>query len=352
MIFEITATIEDLIAAQRDRLTDMTCELLRAHRMGHHFLIVPREPSGWLLDNLDFNERERATLQKIRNDYTQSASLRGKALARIVIDVGHKSGATRDGKSIIVGLADISGYSLVEQTQLLVEDTESDGRLYEKILDQLKERIGAPAVRYDLRNGGGQNIYNVWKQQIEAKKIVCLLADSDRKHHTDVEKTEVAGARKLAEQLEWLFAWAVVLPCREIENLVPAFVLEELPFAYDKAAQICALKKIEEVEIDGGIAPPQRFSFFYDMKYGLGNAPLHERYKEHVADWIESKLQHGGTRPCYNGFGSDVISYLLEQSRALQAFLRHIKSDNWWEIFGEVFALILWLGFAPRRQAT
>ncbi|MDR6667247.1 hypothetical protein [Rhizobium sp. 1399] len=352
MIFDLLATAHDFASADQSKLTDLVCELLRAHRRGHHLLIIPRAECDWLADNLDLNSKERATLSRIRHDFTQAGGLRNKALVRVSIEIAHKSGPVSDGNRIVVGLLDAATFDLTERAQLIVEDSQYDGKLYQAILDAVKNNVQAPAVGFEIRNGGGQSAYQVWKQQIDAKRLTCLLVDSDRDHYDQDEKSEVKRARVDAERAQWPFAWALCLPCREIENLVPFSILEQLPFALDKAAQLHALRRIEETEIAGGVPVEQRFSHYYDMKNGLGDRPLDERLPENVVLWWEGKIAHGGNRPCYTGFGGHIIRHLLEHTPCLQGFLRYVKSESWWNIFGELFALVLWVGFAPRRNAT
>jgi hypothetical protein len=352
MIFEISATESQLVSSNRSLLIDVVCELLRAHRMGHHFLILTTDVANWLLAEIQLSAREHATLVRVRNLFAQSSSLRNKALMRVVIDLAHKSGPVIDGNRLAVNLQDFSTLSHFEKTRLLVENSESDGKFYVKLLDGLKSKIEAPNVVYELHNGGGQGLFKVWEQQIEEGRIVCMLADSDRKHFSDPEKPEVKGARDFANNLSYKFAWATTLPCREIENLVPPAVLEKLPLAFNKLPQIKALMKISAIEDIGSTPVNERFSMYYDFKKGVESALKEQKYEQFVCSWVEQKIAHGGSVSVFSGLGENIISQLLAHAEAWRSFLTHAMSDAWWLIYEDVFSIVLWLGFAPRKQAT
>lgn len=351
MIIEIAGSVDHLIVADHEKLSDLVCELLRAHRRGDHLLIIPRAECDWLTGNLDLNDREKATLSRIRRDFAQAGSLRAKALLRMKIDVSHVGPPVRDGNKLVLGVEEALRIDFAP-VQLVIENSEYDGRLYLGILKGLKDKVDAPAIEFEVRHGGGQTAYHVWRQQIEARRIVALLVDSDRSHFTDPEKIDVLQARSLAAEMQWPIAFAHCLPCREIENLLPISVLEKLPFGLDKAHQIECLKRIEAIERNGNVPCDQRFILYYDLKRGCGDLPLEERFSASTAKWWRSKMAQGGSDAHFTGFGNNVVRYILENSAILHTFLRQIKSDSWWIMYQELFLFLLWLGFAPRRYAT
>ncbi|QND39961.1 hypothetical protein HB771_25300 [Rhizobium leguminosarum bv. viciae] len=160
MIFDLTASIADLQVSDKNRLHNVISDLLSVHRAGHHLMIVPRELADWLVANIAFNDRDKALLNWLKDDFTQSEQLLEIADIRVSVAPSNKAGIVVEANRIVVGLNDVNWTYLLDRANLLIEDAEYDGQLYLKILQACKSKVGAPNVVFDRRNGGGTGIFS------------------------------------------------------------------------------------------------------------------------------------------------------------------------------------------------
>lgn len=351
MIFEISATAADLEAANRQQLHDVVSDLLQSHRQAHHLVIVARNCADWLIANGDFNARDRAMLLRLRSEYTQTAGLLISAAMRITVAPAHSLGPVVDTNRIVIGLNDVNWTYLLQRVNLIVEDAEYDGRLYDAIFKATKGKIGAPNISFDKRNGGGTGIFHVWRHQIAEGHIVCLVADSDRRHPDSAIPAKFGEALSFAGEAGSPFAWCMPLPCLEIENLIPVKILRELPCVFEKPHEIDALEKIETSERSAGIDPLKRFWLYFDLKQGIKNSDLLSSTPAGMGEWYVSRKAVGGSMATYRGFGENVLHQVVNNGEALGKFVREILTRGWWDTFGGFFSFVLWLGFAPIRNA-
>jgi len=347
MIFDLTSSLADLESSDKERLHNVISDLLAVHRAGHHLVIMPRDLADWLVVNVAFNDRDKALLKWLRDDFTQSEQLLDAASIRVSVSPSQKSGIVVEQKRIVVGLNDVKWTYLLDRANLLIEDAEYDGQLYLKILDACKGQIDAPNVAFDRRNGGGTGIFHVWKHQVTEGHLVCLVADSDRRHPESLVPTKFSEARTFAVEKGFPFAWCHPLPCLEIENLIPLDVLRLLPCVFEKAADVDALALIAANEEASKIDVLKRFYLFYDLKLGLKPADLEANNPPGSSDWYAQKKRVGGDRAAYKGFGENILSQLLADGDLLNRFLKQVKRREWWDTFGDFVSLLLWIGFAP-----
>lgn len=350
MIFEFRGTASELAHADQGKLSHAITELLVAHRKGRHFCIIPRVTSTWLLANVALNPRDLATLKRLASEFTTTAGLLNSAEQFVSIQIGHRSGVKITSNALIVGLDDIQGEYFFDQAAFVVEDQETDGRLYSAIVHACRSKIGAPHVSLDVRHGGGERSKNVLLKLAREQRICVLVTDSDRRLPQQGLPAKVLSYRRAVAESGWHFAWVDCIPCREIENLVPIEVVEGLPCGVARADHLVSLKKLATSEEGAGIPADARFWCFYDLKKGVDLVQLEKVAPDSIRDWTIAKM---ALSPCsYEGISETLVPQLLNHKKQLAAFLSLVRKPEWWNCFGRVISMLMWIGFAPAAQRT
>lgn len=346
MIMALQGELSDLVAADQSMLEHTVLELLRAHREGHHLVIFPRAVSKYLLENFDFGSRDRATLERLAADYTQTASLLASAASHLSIVVNHRSGVEVRGASVVVGLDDVQHGYTFDRSALVVEDQNTDGQLYLKILEACRHKVRAENIALDIRHGGGERSAEVLRTLSEEKRIALLITDSDNSYPREGEPAKVLRYKR--EVAGNPLAQVAHTPCREIENMIPLDVLEGLPCVHGRAADIAAFRKIDAEEKRRNCAPHESFWWFYDLKNGVNREQLEKVSGEELRGWISQKI---GVAPSkFVGFGDRIVPQLLASHLVLAKFLKMVRASCWWDLFGSIIEKMLWIGFAPAKQ--
>lgn len=143
MIFRFCLTPNDLERIEPSLLQDRMVSLLRAHRFGHHFLVIDRITADWLLQNVVLPEKDKAILEAIRQSATQNGRLTKDAKISIYVSMPLTE-CKRIGDNVIQVPIDNPDFeSIVKEPQLIVEDAESDGFVYGVIFNSIRSK---PAV--------------------------------------------------------------------------------------------------------------------------------------------------------------------------------------------------------------
>jgi hypothetical protein len=169
-------------------------------------------------------------LDRIEQEYAQTGNLRN--LAGIYVHLSARPGLnlSNNGNAIAISLNELVHYQVLDPAILLIEDIESDGSLYAFLLHNHCNLHGCSHVSYDLRHGGGENLSKVFEHEINSRKIVCGIVDSDQNSPLTINR-KLAALRAIARDLGWPFAFALSPPCREAENIVPFPLVMALPVA-------------------------------------------------------------------------------------------------------------------------
>lgn len=350
MIFQFYDSVEALEAQNLGHIHNIVSDLLAAHRAGHHLLIIDRDTSDWLVGNIEFNARDKAMLLSIRASYTQTANLIDDATSSILVQPSHLGGPQFRGRMFVLGIKDVDWRYFLQRPNLLVENSRYDGTLIEIVLSVVGERIGAPAISFDKRNGGGTGIFHVWQEQIDQGYIVCLVADSDKRHPDAALSDKFAEAIKYAAAKGRHLSYCLPLPCLEAENLIPLNVIEALPSCVEKANEISALKRIDAAEEAAGVPLNRRFIYFYDLKVGIKESDRECVNPAGGKEWYAERIAMGGNSAKHCGISSSLIYQLIDDDKARKLFSKEIKRNRKWiSVFEEFFAAICWIGYAPRQ---
>ncbi|MET3646143.1 hypothetical protein [Phyllobacterium ifriqiyense] len=340
MIIDFDVASHILAEANQNNLTLVITEILRSHRRGYHLVVMPRATATWILDNIILSGIDQATLRKLRSEYAQTAELRSTALIRLRVLPQHMGGPTLSGKVIEFGLTDLISSNVCEKAVIVVEDTGSDGQFYENLFKGIIAKIGNVQIGLEMSNGGGENTSRVFKEKISDRRLVVMIADSDKSAPSFDIPAKISKAKLMAEQAVWPLTEVICLPCREVENLVPLHLVEKLRCSQGRGVEISSLHRIQTAEDKAGIPVHHQLWMYYDLKRG---AP------EDRSEWLETKLRMGG-HASYQGFGNQMMTQFVADEAIKKEFRQYVKKDHWWNTFGIIFERALWMVVAANRQ--
>ena len=200
------------------------------------------------------------------------------------------------GRTIEVSLNFLANTRLLERTSLLVENAKSDGQFYTYLLDALRPLFKAPRLSFDLiHGGGGDDIPSVFGIELKNGKALCCIVDSDFGFPSSPKSSKFHKISTAVKDADWKFAVVMVLPCREVENLIPISVIHSLQCATERRATVKMLLAIELHEQRSGISPNEAFWLYFDAKHGLTFEGI-EKLPEAERDWIFASLRNPASR--------------------------------------------------------
>ena len=165
MIIHIGLSIAELGRLAGPRLGERVGELLRAHRLGNHLVIFDRIVARWIEENIELSPPLHATLTRIAHDYTQTGDLIRRCSDYIKVVADADGVVRRVGKAIEMSFDQLALPYVLDRTALVVEDLESDGKLFDFICHNLRDRVGAPPLAWEIVHGGGERTASVARQK-------------------------------------------------------------------------------------------------------------------------------------------------------------------------------------------
>jgi hypothetical protein len=340
-----------LAAADKAGLATAVGELLRAHRYGHHLVVIGRNEASWLQNNLNLGAAELALLAEIAREYTQTADLlrRASRYGAIV----PKPGSNSDSRRIELGLDDLKPYFL-ERAALLVEDIDTDGKFYTLVFQALRKVLRIGPLNWEVMHGGGDRLPAVFQSKITEKRVLCVVVDSDCEAPRSSPGAKVKQLRAIATELNWAHANVVALQCREVENLIPLDLVQRMGSAQERASAIAVLRAVAEKEQRAQVEPGDRYWLYFDIKNGVTPGSLKKLAESELA-WVEKKLSMVGLKPdsaTIDGFGDRVIRQLLSSNALCAELVKEIGKRSWTDTFAESFEELLWMCVGRTRKFT
>jgi hypothetical protein len=201
---------------------------------------------------------------------------------------------------------------------------------------------GSNHVCYELRHGGGDNLPKVFEHEINERKIVCGIVDSDKRYPL-ATNAKLTALLSIVQALAWPLGFALSPPCREAENVIPFGLVMSLPSGYKNSTNALLLQ-INRAEAMSRQAIQDYYWFFFDLKEGL-NAEKFRKYSEEERRWIEAKLSLGGVNPYdqnLSGYGDKVIRQLREENRFLSELKRLTRQTSWRQMFSPFIDDLVW----------
>ena len=329
-------------------------ELLRAHRMGHHLLVIGRAEAEWLRINLALDSAEKALLSELALEFTQTADLLRRAPRMIVVVPHHLEQQSQSNGVYRLSLQDAAKPYFLDRVAVIVEDIQSDGGLYSLILQALRFASKANPINWELFHGAGDRLSAVFEAKIAERRVACAIIDTDYDAPRTQAPAKAQQLRAIAQGLKWPHFTVTVLPCREAENLIPLDVVVLLPSAVERQETVNILQSIEALEDRKELPASDRFWLHFDIKQGM-NATRVKKLNAEDRAWIEARLDMAGldlSKASILGFGERVITQLLESNQACAEIRNAVSTKRWRESFAASFSELMWMCLAPRKKIT
>jgi hypothetical protein len=151
----------------------------------------------------------------------------------------------------------------------------------------------------------------------------------------------------------WPLVIAEVLPCHEIENVVPFEVMRKL-----KCAIGCTwnglLPKIQTWEEANSVPLAERFWLFFDVKDGLSSEMIVAIDSRDIK-WMHDRLlaaDLSATPWRHTGYGHSVLSILGADNASLSELRRSVRHKNWLDVFSPLCKRLLWFFVAANPLKT
>lgn len=354
MIFVLDYSIDELQRTPIGELHESVSELLRAHRLGYHLLVASRDVCAFLLSQLALSGPERATLGRIREQFTQTADLVRRSAWYISIRFHPANTILVAGSRIEISLDQVRRPQLLDRPAVVVEDTVSDGGFYDFVFHNLRDIEGVPPLSFEIFHGGGERSIAVLRSRIRDRRIACVVADKDVDSPLSRVPNKIRQMQVVGIEEGWPLSFVCFPPAKEIENLVPLDVLALLACAVERQNEIETLRRIEEYEIRGGVNRAEAFWHFFDVKRGLDAERLGRMTAEDRA-WVEARMTSAALQPerrTMVGFGEQVIAQVLASNLACAKLRTSIRHPDWWNVFQDFVRDVIWICVGGNRQFT
>lgn len=277
MLFEISTNNFD--EALDDPEVVLAVErVLHAHACGLHVFV----PSTRVLKTLrccaHFGFMSQQILKTIDDRYAELAGL-AKNL-RFTLDLVPQPAfsATRSNgrRAVQVPIRDLARSRLPERVAVVFENAGRDRQFWDVVVRAWLERQGY-RIRFSMDpvNGGGSGTADEFERCLLSGRWALCIVDSDKTFPDDCfRNTANAVAEKWGGLLRshpnaHILGTALILPVREMENLIPPETLDWIfEDSRESVRKIAALSRLMKIDADRGVER-ERFRYgFVDLKDG------------------------------------------------------------------------------------
>jgi hypothetical protein len=347
--FDDVAGLPDL---PRETVAAALSDLIRAHRSGHHLVVINRASAMWLTENIDLSQRDAAMLSRIAQDFTQTGDLRRRAKVYVNLSTDRASNLIVNGNAIFISLDRLTQYRLLDRAVLLIENLESDGDLYQYLLENHCTLYACNSVSFERQHGGGADLPKVLGHLVGEFKIVCAVVDSDRPSPMS-NGVKFAQLTRIQRDSGWPFCFVSSPPCHESENIVPMSLVMSLPSGVRNRTN-AVLLEIEGQEKRRGHALDHRYWLFFDVKEGL-TADKFGKMEFSDKKWISSKLELAKIDPFernIEGYGDNIVRQIFSENRFQSELRKLTRHHDWQNIFSSFLEDFVWILAASKRVVT
>lgn len=253
---------------------------------GNHLIYADRALINYLIENRVLNGIDEINIKKLDSKLGQMGFLKSfKYYVQVVGERNCVKIIENEKKVFQVSVEFIVKSRITEQPILLVENIR-DARLLEKIIfASSKLRRNNVNITYLPVCGGGGAIYDSYNEYLLRNDRLCLcISDSDKKYPSD---NYGETARKLIETHNnsncdvnhCSLCDCFVIQAREIENIIPTVILEEIINGdKNRGAFVAWVGKLEKTN------PTSRL--FVDLKDGFSFQKIvHSNNNDYIDYW-------------------------------------------------------------------
>lgn len=349
MIITFEATTDELDATADHELDELFSEIVRASRRGLHYLIMKPNLHGLITARVNLRQIDSAHLQSICSSYSQRAGLLRLAPCYVRISVGSTGiQHDRDG-NLCIGHRSLLAGRYLEITTLVVENMGNDGAAFGHILEEVRKKSGLPPINYEEVNGGGSVTPVVYESMRANKRISVALIDGDR-------SSPVCGPSDMARKITRNMVMATyagdlfVLPCRDIENLIPVEII--LSHGLGSPMSAADLVRVRSIYAAGhGRSSNEAPYHYFDVKDGISLAKVSAHTFAKRKDWMRTNLcgDGAGGHADLPGFGSGIIPNFVQSGPAIADFLQHMNREPWKGHFYDFFRQIVFFLLSDKK---
>lgn len=365
MIFEISEPFSQIELSDETQLSLSVIEkLVNAHIDGYHLVTASRPVVERLLALGVFSMRQRAALQyDILAKASTTRSILESVSFTVKVHLDNEIPLRDRENQILTHVRDLNDPQILGPASILVEDIETDGRFYEALCHMFAGEINIGWVpRLNLVQGGGTSIAQQYKRKAEDGLPALCLSDSDRAAPRAPLSGTAAAVQKIVGTERRKFTFARILDVREVENLVPIQVIEDIfERARDVQKRIEFLRRIHDHSCEPHCRATEEFWRFVDLKDGYTRGFIN-RQSEDVRSYLLKMWNVGssGKRPpeeegdiVIPAAAKDLLEHVnkyLKIEANKRKFLAATKRSFWIDHIRELVSLILSLSIAAPRQ--
>jgi len=360
MIITLSATNHELVVIGPAKVEDLVNRLIEADRAGRHLVVFERLTVDWIVANTTLSVNVQSHLISIRQSFATRGTMASVATSFLEISPVFGEIQCEDSRRFTIGVDEfLRGRFPDFATAFVLEDVVSDGQLYEHALREARKLTQVPSYCYEAVHSGGSRVPQVFDLEIAKNRVTTCLVDSDRLSPPDGRSSSALGVlrscreRNSATRTQPSYiGQALVLPGRELENIVPFSIAKDIPTANVETVEFLSPLINQDREIED----EDCLWLFFDIKCGLDGSKILDKAQrglisEQSVDWLCHRLGIENAALAtlvVAGWGESFAARFLENNEALANFHRFVRGAYWRNVFQPVFSRLLWFFCAPK----
>lgn len=351
MLIYLNFSVDEAAAADPQELELLISGLLQTTANGLHLVIINRKLCEWAKETINFNNRELAQLDRLREFYTQTGGLVSIAKSILRIEIGDAQLAEYDAHKYRIGHRAFLRSNYSEASRLLIEHIENDGDMLELIFSEMSKKHPVRSYNYIRLHGGGADIAACFRIEVPNQRVIVSVVDSDKVASCDTSSTTKRHLDREAERQTFI-GTICETPCKEAENYIPLNILinhaRKICPSYTSFGELIYL--VENQEINGA---SDCLWLYFDVKRGVEGDKLSSIRNPEVSEWLRNKYQRrdgdfsGFEIP---GFGDSILRQFLNCGEAIRDFTEFLKTQYWNVNFSGFFDLLYWYFAADKKS--
>ena len=340
MIIKIDISPAELMEVPISDLSNLFSEAARCNLYGYHRVYMERRVADWVIANIPLPKIHATQIGHIKDRASEIEQV-DNALYRMKIKIQRESKVTRTKNEWVVGHKCFIDGLRLDQTILLTENSEVDGKFYHEFLRVIANELNVGHIDFFRFHGGGTAIAEIYSDLVEYNKFVLAIADSDFYNSNEYKPGTVLLTKNKELKEEYAsnktnFIGLVVLTLGDkIENSIPVDLLKLISETPGKSSNSDLLNRIEQFEnlalkLSPSIDLLDSVWLKFDLKQGVDGDSILENKKHVLLNWLkengcDSTLLKGKKILGIKKYR--LVEYFL-QSDILVAFDRYVENKR------------------------
>lgn len=362
MIFFLNVRIDDLEDLSSDEVEELFTNLVDADRMGRHFVVMRRDICRWASANVSLSGRNMAYLSVIMESFSTRGNICKEARSYLEIVLGGGRPSV-EGSGFKIGHRNFNlGEFWQYKSRMIVENLNSDGKLYQYVFDHTVKKTRVPGISVDFVLGAGNTTSSAFEGEINSFRVAVCVVDTDRISpcdrlgNTALKVMNVHSKRNLEpeDDAEPYIGIALKTVGHELENYIPLSAIKKIgEFKCDEQLDDLVFQQTAQNAKDC-------FWLYFDTKKGLKIAEIQNKVKNNhkskgVIDWLAQKtmvLDADFDTLEISNIGHTIVERFLNSKEAKTEYLEFTETDYWQAVFFDHFEQLLWFLAAPKGKST